>query len=194
MNIPGIGRAARNVGAAVAEVAEVFTVNRTKAEQAAHERYKAALGQAGAEFAHARQGWFDRMVDGLNRLPRPLLAYATIGLFAYAMTEPDGFARRMQGLSAVPEPLWWLLGAIVSFYFGARELAHYRGEVPGPRAAAPPGAPVPAAASDFVIGAPKDMPPDAVALDLAPESSPAPDPGNDNPALAEWRQHTTPRG
>ncbi|WP_422385854.1 3TM-type holin [Paracoccus tegillarcae] len=27
-------------------------------------------------------------------------------------------------LSLVPEPLWWLLGAIVSFYFGARE-AHY---------------------------------------------------------------------
>jgi hypothetical protein len=25
----------------------------------------------------------------------------------------------------VPEPLWWLLGAIVSFYFGAREL-HYQ--------------------------------------------------------------------
>jgi hypothetical protein len=27
-------------------------------------------------------------------------------------------------LNAVPEPLWWLLGAVVAFYFGARE-AHY---------------------------------------------------------------------
>ena len=26
----------------------------------------------------------------------------------------------MAGLALVPEPLWWLLGAIVSFYFGAR--------------------------------------------------------------------------
>ena len=26
----------------------------------------------------------------------------------------------MAGLSLVPEPLWWLLGAIDSFYFGAR--------------------------------------------------------------------------
>jgi hypothetical protein len=26
----------------------------------------------------------------------------------------------------VPEPLWWLLGAIVSFYFGARELHYLR--------------------------------------------------------------------
>jgi hypothetical protein len=31
----------------------------------------------------------------------------------------------MVGLAEVPEPLWWLLGAIVGFYFGAREL-HYR--------------------------------------------------------------------
>jgi len=27
---------------------------------------------------------------------------------------------RTQGLALVPDPLWWLLGAIVSFYFGAR--------------------------------------------------------------------------
>jgi hypothetical protein len=26
----------------------------------------------------------------------------------------------MQGIALVPEPLWWLLGVIVSFYFGAR--------------------------------------------------------------------------
>ena len=36
------------------------------------------------------------------------------------MVDPVWFASRMQGLALVPEPLWWLLGAIVSFYFGAR--------------------------------------------------------------------------
>jgi hypothetical protein len=41
------------------------------------------------------------------------------------MGDPAGFSVRMQGLALVPEPLWWLLGAIVSFYFGAREL-HYQ--------------------------------------------------------------------
>ena len=35
------------------------------------------------------------------------------------------------GLALVPEPLWWLLGAIVSFYFGARE-AHYIRQRNGP--------------------------------------------------------------
>ncbi|MGL4321923.1 MAG: holin family protein, partial [Paracoccaceae bacterium] len=84
----------------------------------------AALRQLGAEYQLAPQGWFDRFVNGLNRLPRPMLAFGTIGLFVYAMMDPDSFARRMVGLNAVPEPLWWLLGAVVGFYFGARE-AHY---------------------------------------------------------------------
>ncbi len=60
------------------------------------------------------------MIDGLNRLPRPMLAFGTIGLFISAMTDPAWFGERMQGLALVPEALWWLMGAVVSFYFGAR--------------------------------------------------------------------------
>ncbi|MEP2428826.1 MAG: 3TM-type holin, partial [Tateyamaria sp.] len=41
-------------------------------------------------------------------------------LFLAAMIDPIWFAERMQGIALVPEPLWWLLGVIVSFYFGAR--------------------------------------------------------------------------
>lgn len=59
-------------------------------------------------------------MDGLNRLPRPALALGTLGLFVSAMVAPLWFAERMQGIALVPEPLWWLLGVIVSFYFGAR--------------------------------------------------------------------------
>ncbi|KFI32606.1 hypothetical protein CG51_01435 [Haematobacter missouriensis] len=75
---------------------------------------------------------YDRIVDGLNRLPRPFLALGTIGLFIHAMTDPDAFARRMTGLAAVPEPLWWLLGAVVSFHFGAREAHYLRSSRPAP--------------------------------------------------------------
>ena len=82
-----------------------------------------SLSQFAAEFAHARKGRFDRAIDGLNRLPRPLLAFGTLGLFVTAMIDPIWFAGRMQGIALVPEPLWWLLGAIVSFYFGARHQA-----------------------------------------------------------------------
>ena len=146
MSILGLGRAAREVGGAVAEVSEVFTINKTKAEMGAQARYQAALAQAGAEFAQSSNGWFDRFVNALNRLPRPMMALATIGLFAYAMADPEGFSVRMQGLAYIPDPLWWLLGAVVSFYFGARELNYFRGysaniPLPPTTAAEPAAAP-----------------------------------------------------
>lgn len=54
---------------------------------------------------------------------------ARYGEFVLMSPRPSGsnwllwaiwFAARMQGIALVPEPLWWLLGVIVSFYFGAR--------------------------------------------------------------------------
>lgn len=107
----------RNV---VAETVEVF---RPRAEaEAARDlvRAQAALAQFGAEFAQPKIGWFDQVIDGMNRVPRPLLALGTVGLFISAMVDPVWFASRMQGIALVPEPLWWLMGAIVSFYFGSR--------------------------------------------------------------------------
>ncbi|MDN5787551.1 3TM-type holin, partial [Pseudorhodobacter sp.] len=44
----------------------------------------------------------------------------------YAMVDPKTFGERMVGLNLVPEPLWWLLGAVVGFYFGAREAYYFR--------------------------------------------------------------------
>ena len=79
-----------------------------------------ALAQFAKEFRAPERGAFDRAMDGVNRLPRPMLALGTLGLFVVAMADPIWFAARMQGISLVPEQLWWLMGAIVSFYFGAR--------------------------------------------------------------------------
>ena len=110
----------RNV---VAETAEVFRANADKVDQRAADIQTAALEQLAAEFAQPRRGLFDRFVDGLNRIPRPAMAFGTLALFITAMVDPVWFSERMQGIQLVPEPLWWLLGAIVSFYFGARHQA-----------------------------------------------------------------------
>jgi hypothetical protein len=45
------------------------------------------------------------------------MAFGVLSLFIAAMVDPIWFADRMAGLSLVPEPLWWLMGAIVSFIF-----------------------------------------------------------------------------
>ncbi|MGK7652704.1 holin family protein [Roseovarius sp. B08] len=108
---------------AVTETAEVFRVNAERSDARAAGLQGAALAQLAAEFEAGRKGWYDRLIDGLNRVPRPAMALGTLGLFVAAMVDPIWFSERMQGIALVPEPLWWLLGAIVSFYFGARHQA-----------------------------------------------------------------------
>ncbi|MEX0307061.1 MAG: holin family protein [Ruegeria sp.] len=107
----------RNV---VRETAEVFRENADRSAERSATLRSAAMAQFGTEFENPAKGGFDRFMDGLNRLPRPALALGTLGLFLAAMIDPLWFAARMQGIALVPEPLWWLLGVIVSFYFGAR--------------------------------------------------------------------------
>lgn len=111
----------RNV---IVETAQVFRENAEGAAVRQATVKQQSMQQFASEFAVARHGWFDRLMDGLNRLPRPLLAFGTIGLFIVAMVDPVWFSTRMQGIALVPDPLWWLMGAIVSFYFGARHQAH----------------------------------------------------------------------
>lgn len=169
---------AREVAGAARDLAEVFVGDRAAREAAEAELGQAALAQFGAEFQRAPAGRFDRFMDGLNRLPRPLLVGGTLGLFAHAMVAPESFARRMESLALVPEPLWWLLGAIVSFYFGARELHYARARNrPAPaEAPAPPGQPFLGAL--LARAKPAPTPP-------APAERAA-DP-NFNAALEEWR-------
>lgn len=105
---------------AMRDTIEVFRPNAEASEQRAADHKSAAVAQFAAEFLQQNRGPFDRLIDGINRLPRPFLAIGTISLFVFAMARPEQFAERMVGIALVPEPLWWLMGAVVSFYFGAR--------------------------------------------------------------------------
>ncbi len=109
-----------NGGNIIKDTAEVFMENTEAAAEREAAWRAAALQQFSSEFARPRRGLFDRVMDAINRLPRPALALGTLGLFVAAMVDPVWFSARMQGIQLVPEPLWWLMGAIVSFYFGAR--------------------------------------------------------------------------
>jgi hypothetical protein len=89
----------------------------------------------------------------------------------------------MQGLQLVPEPLWWLLGAIVSFYFGARELHHQRTRIltgrGASRAPLPPAGPITPVGPGFGAG-----PTGAPAIPTIAVRAEDPD---FNPAVEEWR-------
>lgn len=174
------------------ETAEVFRENAEEGAARDTLMRQASLVQFGAEFALVRQGWFDRFVDAANRLPRPLMAMGTLALFVSAMVNPVWFASRMQGIALVPEPLWWLLGAIVSFYFGARHQA--KGQEFQIRVAQSI-AQVPQVVDNLKalsaldrgtsIGAAAPQDSDTATQDHAAQT----DPEQANPALADWRRH-----
>ena len=79
------------------------------------------INQFATEF-HARQKrtWWDSLVDGLNRLPRPLLTFSVLGFFILAPLDPDKFAKISAAYALVPNGYWALLSVIVGFYFGGR--------------------------------------------------------------------------
>lgn len=170
----GGSEAVKALGSTAQGVAEVFTPNATRKMELNHEAQRSALNQLESEMKTIRQGWFDPIVNGLNRLPRPLLALGTLGLFVHAMIDPIGFAQRMAGLAYIPDPLWWLLGAIVSFYFGAREMHYFRNPL---RAGVAVHEPV----MSSWMASENDAKPEVKAL------KPVPD---DNPALSAWRSGT----
>ncbi len=107
-------------GNVIKTTTEVFRENAENRGARAAEARANAMREFASEFRSDGSGLFDRFIDGLNRVPRPAMAIGTIGLFISAMAAPEWFAERMAGLALVPEPLWWLLGVIVSFYFGSR--------------------------------------------------------------------------
>jgi len=165
----GMGGNVAAVANAATGMAEIWRENATRRMELEEEGRSGALNQFAAEFSLRPPNWFDGFVDGLNRLPRPLLTLGTIGLFVYAMAEPEGFGLRMANLNLVPEPLWWLLGAIISFYFGAREAHYFRVR---PRIKTPSGKAVAAEMSN--VSKPE-------ALQTATEDDFA-----DNVALRDW--------
>lgn len=120
------------IGTEARKTIQVFRENAEFQAARDHERLSEAMTQYGHEFQYHNRGGFDRWVDALNRLPRPAMAFGVLGLFVAAMVDPVWFSGHVSGLAHVPDPLWWLLGAIVSFYFGARyqtKGAEYRQQI-----------------------------------------------------------------
>lgn len=174
------GGGVRNIAGGVAEVGRVFKGDKAARDAQSAAAHLATLEQFGAEFTQAKRSWFDSLVDGLNRLPRPFLAFSAIGLFIYALRDPVGFAALMVALDTIPEQLWWLLGVVITFYFGARETHHFRkGKATNPADVA--------ATVDTIrqIEALRDTP-DAP-TNKTPDDTPETAPVGANAALDDWR-------
>ncbi len=85
------------------------------------EQDMASLQQFAAEF-HDRAGrtWWDSLVDGLNRLPRPLITLGILAFFVLAPLAPVKFLEVAKAYQIMPDGFWALLSVVIAFYFGGR--------------------------------------------------------------------------
>ena len=59
----------------------------------------------------APQGWYDRLLNGINRTGRPLLLVAVIAFFWWAIRDTAGFIEVMKAFNTVPE--WITTGVLM---------------------------------------------------------------------------------
>ena len=113
-------------------IAGIFAENKEQRAQRGHAADMATVAQFAAEFhARANRSWWDSFVDGLNRLPRPLMAIGVLGLFAWSAVDPGPVLAVAQAWAALPEGFWVLASIIVTFYFGGRMQMKARSFTPG---------------------------------------------------------------
>jgi Holin of 3TMs, for gene-transfer release len=110
------------------ELIEVFKPNAEMSAERDHvermalsEQDLASLQQFAAEFqGRANRTWWDSMIDGLNRLPRPLITFGILAFFVLAPLEPVKFLEVAKVYQIMPDGFWALLSVVVAFYFGGR--------------------------------------------------------------------------
>jgi hypothetical protein len=104
----------------IAGVVKSVIGDRSERDAAVAAEAKAVQEGYQAEFTAPERHGFNALVDGINRLVRPLFTYGIISLFIWAAIDPVGFTVAMTALGVVPEMLWYIIATIIAFWFGSR--------------------------------------------------------------------------
>ena len=100
-------------------LAQTFFGNKAEREIAA----ASEDSQTEQEFSSEFQGrfikgtWFDSLMDGINRLPRPVIVFSVFYLFLDAYRNPANFIVVMDAMALIPQALWTLLYKLLVFIF-----------------------------------------------------------------------------
>jgi hypothetical protein len=119
--ITGLFRPAKELVEVFKPNAEQQQVRKHLEQMAMSEQDMASLQQFAAEFYERKnRTWWDSLVDGLNRLPRPLITVGVLAFFVLAPYDPLRFLEIAKAYEVIPDGFWALLGVIIAFYFGGR--------------------------------------------------------------------------
>ena len=110
----------------VGGIVKAVAGDKSAKEENTHSEQEAASDQWAAE--SAAQGsmenrtWWDSLVDGLNRLMRPIGFFGTVALFSWAGYDSVEFSATMLAFQLVPEWLALIAGQIILLTYGGRML------------------------------------------------------------------------
>lgn len=115
------------VGNTVVKVKKTWSGSKSEQDGYENTKFLAGLQAHSAEFTPRKNStWWDSFWDGINRMPRPLIVISIFWYFAFSYYNPIEFQVLNIALQTVPEEMWWIMSAIVSFYFVAREFSKSR--------------------------------------------------------------------
>jgi hypothetical protein len=93
--------------------------DKSESNKQAHNEQMAVYNQFAAEFGHSKT-WWDSLIDGLNRLPRPFMTFGVFALFIWCARDPVAFTVYATALQAMPPQGWTILGIVIAFWFGSK--------------------------------------------------------------------------
>lgn len=99
------------------KLAKTFVGDKSAREKGELDQNAAFLAMVSGETPKTGRTWWDSFVDGLNRLVRPVFTFGTLWMFVYCVADPQGFALAMASLDLMPQEGWYLVGAIIGFWF-----------------------------------------------------------------------------
>lgn len=117
-----ITSAVEGIGGVVVKGIETVKGNQKDRDAADAAQNAGTLSEFGSEFTQGRGTWFDSLIDGLNRLPRPAMAGGVIGLMILCPVNPVLFAEIMEAYKLVPDWIANLFYLVVTFYFGTKTI------------------------------------------------------------------------
>ncbi|NIU83357.1 MAG: hypothetical protein GWN64_07720 [Candidatus Thorarchaeota archaeon] len=116
----GAGQATSKIMGSVADIKRIAKVDKTQQENNLHAETVQMLKAYAAEMGKENKNLWDSIVDGINRLVRPILALIAISLFLICLIYPNYAKNVSVAFYGLPNNLYYILLTIISFYFGGR--------------------------------------------------------------------------
>jgi hypothetical protein len=113
-----------STGEAITKVVRVTKGDKAAVQEHIHDEQMATLSEHASEFVSrpTRTKW-DSFIDGLNRLPRPLIVLWVCVFFVWPFFGPESFLQYVLSMELIPDSLWMIFLTILGFYFGGRVIS-----------------------------------------------------------------------